>query len=140
MKLIVNELKTALMYQEISPSKNTIIAAIRPHLYIHNNPAGSLKLQILDQNNELIVESETLAISTMTSALYYHGYIRFYINFYAQKDQIYRIKLTSSGYTYSSTSYVAWCNDWDLSKYQSDYTLTVDNKTPLDMEIWSRKP
>lgn len=140
MELVVAELKTESLYQEITPSKNTILRAIRPHLYIHNNPSGSLKLQILDQNNELIAESETLAISDITSALYFHGYVRFYVNLYMQKDISYRIKLVGSGYSFSENAYVGWCNGFDLNKFSLNYTPINSFEYPLDFETWIRNP
>lgn len=140
MKLIVNELKSGLLYQELTPTKNTIVSAIRPHLYIQNIPTGSLKIQILDQNNELIAESETIAISSITSSSYYHGYVRFYIDFYMQANVTYRIRLVGSSYSFSESAYVGWCNSFDLAKYPLNYTPSNSTNYPLDLEIWSKNP
>lgn len=141
MKLIVNELKAATpTYQSITVNKNSLLVAVRPHLYIHSNPSGSLKIQILDSNDELITESETLIISDITTSSYFHGYVRFYVNLYLKKDVEYKIKLASTGYTYSKTSYVGWCNGFDLNKYEMDYTPVNLFTYPLDVEFWTRTP
>lgn len=139
MVLIVNELTSASLYQEITPTKNTLLVAIRPHLYVHNLPAGSLKLQLLDANEEVITESETILISTITAATYYHGYVRFYIDYYLQKDVTYKVKLVGSSYTFAETGYVGWCNGYDLGKYSNDFVVTNNTYAALDYEIWSKK-
>lgn len=140
MQLYVSELDSNSLYQEIIPNRSSILVAIRPRLYVHGNPSGSIKLQILDQNNELIAESETLTISNIYSSVgslgYYHGFVRFYVNAYLMKDTPYRIKLVGSGYTFSESAWVGWCSETENPKY----TLSSSTGWGLDLEIWNRKP
>lgn len=138
MKLIVSELETGNLYQNMSPTSNQNIEAIRPHLYIQGNPAGSLKIQIQDNNGELIAESDYITIASITSAANFHGYVRFYINASLISGTTYRIKLASTGYTNVPGTFVGWCNDYDLKKYEYAYSPNTEVSKPLDMEIWTR--
>lgn len=138
MKLVVAELTSSGLEQIVVPSKNTIVEAIRPHIYRHNFAAGSLKLSIYDSLNNLVAESDPVAISSIQSLAYFHGYVRFNINAYLKRDQEYRIKLTGTGYTFSESAYIGWCNGFDLGKYDPITTPISDFAAPFDLEIWER--
>lgn len=140
MKLIVHELKAAGLIQEIKAPRNVLVEAIRPHIYRHNSPTGSLKIQILDDSDVLITESEVIDIDDIGSQDFFHGYVRFLINVGLKEGLTYKIKLVGlSGYTFSESSYIGWCNDFDLSKYLASYNPATPLNRPLDIEIWERK-
>ena len=84
----------------------------------------------------VIATSETIAISTITSSLYFHGYVRFYIDALLAANTNYFIALRSTGYTFAESALVGWCSDFDLRKYPVASGLT-DN--PMDTEIWGYK-
>jgi len=138
MKLIVHELATSLVQNLISP-RNVFCVALRPHLVRYGNPTGTLKMQILDTSNNVLADSETLNISSIGSNTYWHGVIRFYIDYGLRKDTEYKFKLVAGGgYSFSESAYIGWCNDYDLSKYDTDYTPSSFIDRPLDLEIWER--
>ena len=83
MKLLIEELgKDGVneLVQEFNSGENFhMCEAIRPHLYLHNTPSGTLKLELRDAADALIAESETLSIPAMYSSAgftqpYAHGY------------------------------------------------------------------
>lgn len=139
MRLIVHELKSTPLYQKIKPSRNTIVEAIRPHLVKFANPSGSLKLQIQDSEGNVIAESESLTITDLSEATYSHGKYRFYINAHLKKDTTYRVALLSEGYSFSEAAYVGWCNSYDLSSYDANYTPSTGYSAPLSLEVFERK-
>lgn len=137
MLLLFEPLETTLT-QQVEATADAQVHAIRPHLYIKNNPAGSLRVNILDSNNRLIESSDTIAISAITSALYFHGYVRFLIEEPLKKGEIYHIRLVgTSGYSFTDTSspLVGWCFDFDLAKYPK--AAGVDSA--FDLEIWHHR-
>ena len=144
MKLIVKELKDPLDQELQTPDKPMFLYAIRPHLYRHNFPAGSLTVQILDTNKKLVGESETLNISEIdmddgsAPNNFYHGYVRFLIDTPLQSNTIYWIRLNYTGYSFSESAYIGWCTDWEHRKYDADYTANSGFGGALDMEIWTR--
>jgi len=118
--------------------RHTVVAAVRPHLVIIGTPAGSLKVDIQNSSGTVLYSSETIAISTITTANAFHGYVRFYLNAVLAASTNHYISLQSSGgYVYSDTSYVGWANDFDLRKYEASYSPSTGLDAALDTEIWS---
>lgn len=138
MKLAVNELKSYLEQKVVSKGIHNV-EAIRLHLYKHNTPSGSLKVQLRTENG-LVAESSPVQISDVASSDYFHGMIRFNINLQLKKDTEYTIRLVSEdGYSFSESSYVGLCLDFDFNTYkknpQPDYPLI----NSYDYEVWVRK-
>lgn len=138
MKLVVNELHTSI-YQEITASEDTQIGAIRPHLYKHNSPIGNVQLEIQDlYGNTLATSSNSITITDISASAFFHGKIRFYITYKMKADTTYRITLVGTdGYSFDESAWVGWCNDYDLSCYSRDYTVSSGINAPLLMEIWA---
>lgn len=145
MTLIVYELITT-VYQEILVGSHDIqLAACRPHLLRFGNPAGSLQMKILDVNGNYIASSDSVAISaigsydssgSLVASNYWHGYIRFLLTTQLKKATKYRLQLLSSGYTFSESAYIGWCNDFDLRKVQPTFSPSSGTAAPLDLELW----
>lgn len=138
MKLVVHELQATELSQSYTPERNVIVHAIRPHLYKHNAPAGTLKLQIYN-GVTLVGESDPVTIASISTANYFHGYVRFDLSCGLKRDTAYTFKLVGSGYTFSESAYVGWCGGFDLGKYPATYTPESLLKYPLDLEVWERK-
>lgn len=138
MKLIVEELVTNLQQKITVGATAQIIKHIRPHIYKHLAPAGSLKVQILNSSQTLIVESSAVTIASITTASgnYCHGYVKFDINAVLAPETDYYIRLTSTGYTYSNSAFIGWCKDFDLRHYDADYTPSSGILSAFDMELW----
>lgn len=138
MTLVVHELDPHID-QSVTPDRNTIIEAIRPHIYRHNFATGSLKLQIRDSLDSLVAESESIDIADIGSMAFFHGYVRFYIDAYLQGGESYTIRLIGGdGYTFDESTYCGWVNGYDLAKYPSITIPTKGVFHPLDLEIWER--
>lgn len=138
MRLIIHEFNPTSVFQTIVPDKNKMVRAIRPHLYIHNNPTGNVTVKVCDSNGDVIAESETIAFSTITDAIEYHGYITFYIDAYLRKDTSYRIYVVAGGgYSFSESAYAGVCSDWEFRKYPEQVASTHSIKAPIDFEIWT---
>lgn len=139
MLLVAHELYASGLKQKINVLENTNCISVRPHLYKHLSSVGSLKLQLLDVDQKIIDESSSLVISTISSANYFHGYVRFDCNFRLKANQTYWIKLLGIGYTFSESAYIGWCNDYDLRKVDANYSRNQGYFAALDMEIWENR-
>lgn len=138
MRLIVKLLESHLT-QVLIPKKTVNVGAVRPHIYLHNNPEGSLKVQILTEDDVLISESDEIEISQITSAPEYHGYVTFNVSASLLKGTRYKFSVVAAnGYEFSELSYCAVCNDYDLRKYDTTTPVVHSTVAPLDLEIWSR--
>jgi len=139
--LVVFELQSDDLKQEIKvKDQNVQVAAIRPHIYRHRFATGSLFVEVQDVNDKIIITSNTIAISAIGTLDFFHGYVRFDIEASLQAEAVYRISLRSTGgYVFAESAYIGWVNDYDLQKYDRNFTPTNDIAAPLDMEIWERK-
>lgn len=138
MKLIVNECKPS-TYQAIRPTENLFVVAIRPHLYIHGAPTGTVKVQIQDSNGRLVKESPSQTITGLKALAYAHKYYRFDLETSLIAGEAYRIAIVcGDGYSFSESAYVGVCQDWDGTKTDLEYTPGGDFEKPLDIEIWQR--
>lgn len=137
MKLIVHEILSSVS-QGLTPEKNTQVTVVRPHLYIHNKPVGTLKVQITTSDGLLIGESTEIDIQSMTTLPYFHGYIRFDVQAHLKRDVEYKVMVTAGGgYTFSESGYVGVCNDFDSRRYETSEPISHPNYSPLDIEVWS---
>lgn len=140
MKLVVNECKPS-TYQVISPDEKMFVIAIRPHLYIHGAPIGTVKVQIQDTNGLVVAESNALTITSLKAQSYAHGYFKFDIAANLTDESSYRIAIVcGGGYSFSESAYVGVCRDWDNTKSTLGYASTGAFSAPLDIEIWYRRP
>lgn len=139
MKLLVHELIDELSQEMTTPNEVVQLEAVRPHLYKHNSPAGSVKVQITDLNDELIAESNTVLITDISDESFFHGYVTFEIDAQLRPETTYRFKLLSVGYTFAENAYVGVCNGFDLSKYEANYSPSEGASSSLDIELWRRE-
>lgn len=127
------------VFQEIIPTKNINLSAIRPNLYIHNGPSGTVKVEVRDEFNRLIKASATQTITALKTLAFAHGYFRFNIDTPLIKNVKYRIAVVcGGGYTFAEGAYLGVLKDWDDKKTDQSYTPNVDFNAPLDFEIWER--
>lgn len=138
MKLIVRPIEN-FVEQILTPTKeNSMVGAVRPHLYIHNCPGVPLQVRILSLRGSLIAESDVIDTSEITAAPFYHGYVRFLIEANLKKGTKYRFQVAAlSPYTFDSDSYVGVANDYDLRKYQPNPADPPSMLAPLDIEVWT---
>jgi len=140
---LVSECKPS-AYQPIKADKNMYVVALRPHLYIHGNPTGNVKVQIQDANGYMIAESATETIANLKTLGsytldYVHGYFRFYVSTSLIDQVSYRLAVVcGGGYSFSESNYVGICLDWDDTKISLNYTPVNKFQHPLDFEIWER--
>lgn len=140
MILVVHELVTVLKQEINLLDKDLLVHAIRPHIYRHNSPTGSLHLEIWDENEKTIAQSSSVAIASIGTAAYFHGYVEFPFVEPLKAGSTYWVALKATGgYSFSESAYIGWCNDYDLRKVDADYTPNEGVSAALDMEFWVKK-
>lgn len=139
MKLLIHELISAL-WQEIEVGAKPIqIYAVRPHLYRHGWPAGSVQVQIADTSGRLIDSSAPVSLAQIGTGTYWHGYAEFRVSTALKENTKYRIGVVPSGlYAFSTDAYAAWVTDESLRKVTASYALS-ERLPALDMEIWEAR-
>jgi len=143
--LVVEELKTTLT-QEVTFTlpRRSHIHAIRPHLYVHNAPAGAFSFSVLDSSDNVLITKTFTAANVYTALGTANLYARaYYTILFDNKvhlpSAIYKLRLSASGYTFSNSSYLGWVRDHEDLKVTLGYTPTSDLANPLSYETWVRK-
>lgn len=145
MKLLVEELKTTLS-QDFSLSLQTRknISAVRPHIVLYNAPAGTFTLSLMQSS--IVLGSQTFTSASLrslfdTSDDYLHGYPKIeFTNPVLVKEGSYTLKLSSSGYTFSNSAYIAWVKRHENLFYKIDGGVPEDDANlPLTFELWAYK-
>ena len=144
MYLIVYELKGTNIGQQIEiGDRNLTVESLRPHLYKHNNPAGSLKLIVKDETaTTTLFESEEVTVQSITDVTdnFFHGVVNFPVVGTLQKNTKYTIELSGvGGYTFNESAYIGWCNGFDLKVVPNSFTPIDTLQDALILEIWERK-
>lgn len=138
MKLIVHELLTSLSQTITVGTEHLLVYGIRPHLYRHGAPTGTLTIQLQDDSGKKIQDIETINISAIPAGNYYHGYIRFQSNVPIKAYTTYTIALIAGGgYSFSESAYIGWCKDYDLKKVQTAWSPSIGCNAGLDLELWA---
>lgn len=121
-------------------SESKYIYAVRPHLYKHGNPSGSLVMKLYESNGTTLrATSESIALSSIGSTTFFHGKIRFLINSGLVASTNYYLKLESSGYTYNASNFVGWCRDFDDRIYTANFTTNLGMSSPYFFEFWTKE-
>jgi hypothetical protein len=115
-KLVVEELKATLSQTvTLTEQKRFLIEAVRPYIYMHNAPAGTFTIKIRQSGNELASKDFTSSeiksdLSTTDNYAHLWKVIRFDNPIQLDRDE-YEIELSSTGYTFSNSSYIGWIKE-----------------------------
>lgn len=137
-ELLANSGEGSLSQKLLNTSEDPLlIYAVRPCLIKWGAITGNLYCEITNAAGTVIATSETIAISTITSANYAWGYVRFLVNAIVAAESYFYVLLKASSYTPAlDSAFVGWCTDYATRKYDLETTLLAD---PLDVEIWDWK-
>ncbi len=134
MRLYVEELRATALVQEFTRTSTALVPKVRLHICKYLSPAGTFIASLTDaDDNVLGTDSQTLndmVVAGLPSANYYHGHVTFeFPRALTLKPGTYKLKLSSSGYTYSDTVFLGWC------KAVTDPVIpTTDDETWLDVD------
>ena len=138
--LAVEELKTTLTQDILIGVSNLNVEAIRPRLYKHNTATGSVTIEVRDTNGETIKASNTIAISALSAAAFFHGFIQFDINIGLKAETTYQIALVpSGGYSFGESAYVGWVLDHEDPQVGIGYSAPNNGfSSPRSLQLWTR--
>lgn len=136
MKLAVFELLNSdSMTQKFTVGDSPIVVnCFRLHLYKHLAPAGTLYVKLEDANGNLIKLSSAVTISSISSANYFHGFVKFDCPVSLMANTSYYLELTASGYSYSGSAFIGWVQAGALANHSDSYSGAA-----LNFEIWAEK-
>jgi len=140
-KLLVEELISELT-QEFELIGGRIFHAngIRPYLYAHNHPSGTFTFTLMKDStpiSSVSFNSSQLYSAIQTSNNFIHlVYDLEFEHVLPLKNGVYQLKLTSSGYTFSSDCFLGWVKEHEDLKFPVSPIPTSDDQNPLTFELW----
>lgn len=113
--LVADELITELV-QPIEFNQRMIVESIKLHLHVQNVPAGTFTFKVFKGLTEYASFNFTsTSLRTAFGGIEdnFHIYMPFvFTNGYPFERGSYTFKIEQSGYTYSASSFLAWCKDY----------------------------
>ena len=141
--LLVEELITTLEQDfTLAGSRVYQISALRPFVCMYAAPSGTFTFSIKSGANTLGSVSFTSAdiqsdLNTSNTYAYLHKALEF-TNDIPLKAGTYTLEMSSSGYTYSSSSFMSWVKNNDLF-FTVDGTINNETNNPHSFELWENK-
>lgn len=142
-KLLCEELNTTLSQTfTLTGSRVFQINAIRPFVIMYNAPSGTFTFSIKSGSNTLGSASFTSAdiksdLSTSNNYAYLHKALEF-TNDIPLRAGTYTIEMSSSGYTFTGSSFMGWVKNNDLF-FTVDGTPSNETNNPHSFELWENK-
>lgn len=140
--LVVDELISS-FEQPIYIQRSIKALSIKFHFYVHNMPVGNFKFEIW-KDGELFAEFPFTSLDLRNSFGGSSQYFRVFYPFgvgsnISLKEGSYVFKITSIGYVYSASSFLALCKDWQgyfggISDENAEFT-----EYPYSFRIIERK-
>lgn len=149
--LVIDELRNTVLRQEVTNISGTrsIIKAVRLNLYGHNNPNGSLRLKITNENFDEVINKE-LGIATIQAAVldktgentYWHGIVNFEFDspIPVEAGRKFNIELEGfDGYNFSEDSYIGWIKPHESFINSGEHDEINPLNNPFGFELWKFK-
>ena len=143
-KIYTEELETTLSQEfTLSGNERRQVSAIRPWVLMFNVPAGTFTFSLKSGSDILAQVSFTSAdIQSDLSTSDTYGYIYkrlVFDNIIPLEAGTYTIEMSSSGYTFSESSFIGWGRRTENLFYEVSGQLADDSTYPLAFELWEQK-
>lgn len=140
--LLIDELITTLT-QGVNVKSTIKVASIKPEFYVHNMPSGTFNFAIW-KNGDLYASEYFSSNDLRNSFGGSSNYFRVFFPFFFEKNLMltkgyYEFKVTSLGYTFSTSSFLAICKDWQDYFGQQLPTSIEFTESPFSFRIIERK-
>lgn len=137
--LIVDELITELE-QEIIVKEDILNGVIfKPWLYIHNAPSGTFKFGVYEGANllfEKTFDSAFIKSELNTTDNFAHLFLSLPFPNESLKAGVYKMKLSSVGYVFNSSSWLGWIKDFESNFEKNNDLESIEfTQYPLTTRI-----
>jgi hypothetical protein len=138
--LLIETLQTELSQEiRLNGSERYSIGAIIPYIYMHNAPSGTFTLSLVSVSTTIFSQSFTsssIKLSIPTASNYAHVFYPIVPNNPIQLDSgTYTVKITSSGYSPTSVSFLALIRQHEDLNNKLDYIPASDDENPLAIRL-----
>ena len=138
--LVVNPIGASLE-QEFTYNLNDRchIGAFYPYLVLINAPAGTFTCELIKGVTTLFSKSFTstdIKLSLTTSDNFAHAFYPVIPDSPVQAEKgTYKLKISTSGYTETATSYLGWAQQFEDIQNEMSYTPSGDNENSLAFRL-----
>jgi len=143
--LVVEELKTTLSQSfTYNLNRRSIIAAVRPYIFMYNSPSGTFTLSLKEGATTHASKTFTSAdiksdLSTSDNYAHLWKALEFSNPIYLSKGT-YTLELSHSGYSFSESSYLGWIKEHEnIFNNTSDLTGVSVFDYPFSYQIFEKK-
>ena len=139
-KLIVNPIGVSLE-QEFTYNLNTRchIGAFYPYIAMIGSPTGTFTCELIKGGVTIFSKSFTsvlIKLSLSTSDNYAHAFYPIIPDLPIQIEKgLYKLKISSSGYTETDSSYMAWIQQFEDIQNEMSYTPSGDQENSLAFRL-----
>ena len=133
--LMVSELFSELEHEmRFTQTGRIHIAGLYPYLLKFGSPVGTFTLSLIKGATTLF--SKSFTSSEISSSNYAHAFHPVLPDNPIQIEAgLYTVKLTSSGYAFTSSDYIGWIQQHENIQNSMEYTPSNDTKNPLTIRI-----
>jgi len=137
--LLVSELITELEHEVRFLQTGRIhIAGLYPYLLKFGSPAGTFIISLIKDSVTLF--SKSFAASEISATAYAHTFHPVIPDNPVQIEAgLYTIKLSATGYSFNSSAYIAWIQQFENIQNAMEYTPENDSQNPLTVRIKTYK-
>ena len=136
----VEPLKATPLIQDFKIKRNRLhLIAIRPLLYLQDDPAGNFKLT-LKQGANVLSEADFTVEDIKNNAEfndneYHYGFFKLDLNAILYHDVLYTMELSSTGYVFGA-SYLGWIKEFERLTNSFNDPIWTFNQKPFGYQLW----
>lgn len=137
----VESLKGSTLIQDFKIKTNRLhLTAVRPWLLLYNDPPGAFTLTLKDGSD--ILDSKDFTVAELKAGAgfndneYHKGFFKIDLNAILHHDRTYTLELTSSGYSFSGTSYLGWIKEFERSTNSFSDSIWTFHQKPFGYQLW----
>jgi len=142
--VLYEELQATPIEQDIVVTERISFHALRLYLIKSLSPAGNLICKI--KKGATVVAEKQLTSAEIeanadgvTSTNYFHGFVKFPFGDLSLNPGDYTIELSSSGYSFTATSFYGWVKEFENRSNQLTGTVSIVADNPHSFQIWEYK-
>lgn len=143
-KLVVEDLQTTLEQDfTVYLERRITVAGIRPYIYMHNSPSGTFTFTL--KRAGVTIASDSFDSTEIKSDLgttdnYIHIWkVLNLANVIHLESGAYSLELSSSGYTYSDSSYLGWVKEHEHLTSEINGSPLTDFNNPMSIQLFELK-
>jgi hypothetical protein len=142
--LLLETVENAPLAQNFEVTDRLQLVAIRPWLYLHNDPVGSIKVSLKfgaeTIASKTLTVAEILTLANLPAGRYHHGFFTFDLEAVLNIKTTYQITVEGAdGYAYDPDKYFAWIKPHENLVNTFNENVLFDDQNPFGYQIWGYK-